>query len=73
MIDFELLNDGTLIKQWSTLGVKLLQTETGELYDDPVDIYPCYYHYTESDIPIQPGDEKNITDEEFFDMLEEIL
>jgi hypothetical protein len=53
MILTELLNDGTLIKHYSDLGVLLLQNETGIKYADPVDIVPCPYTYTETDEPIE--------------------
>ena len=53
MIQFEYLNEGTLIRQYSDLGVMLLQNETGEKYSDPVDVVPCRYTYSETDEPIE--------------------
>ena len=41
-----------LIQQYSTKNVKLLQTETGTVYDKPIDVYPCRYNYEETDEPI---------------------
>lgn len=74
MIQTEYLNDGTLIKHWSDKGVLLLQVETGALYSEPIDLVPCRYTYEETD---QYEDSKNgeeeIMDEEFMDMLEEVL
>lgn len=58
MINFELLNDDTLIRHFSDKGVKLLQVETGEVYPDPVDIVPCPYTYEETDELIK-NDEDN--------------
>lgn len=71
MIKFEYLNDGTLIRQWSDAGVMLLQVETGAMYSDPVDLVPCRYTYVETEEPVDG--EEEITDEEFVDMLEEVL
>lgn len=71
MIKTEFLNDGTLIKHYSDTGFMLLQVETGAKYSDPVDVVPCRYTYEETDELID-GDEE-ITDEEFFDMIEEVL
>ena len=56
MIQIEYLNDGTLIKHYSDIGVMLLQNETGLLYSDSVDVVPCRYTYTETDIPCEVGE-----------------
>jgi hypothetical protein len=71
MILTEYLNDGTLIKHYSDSGFMLLQNETGVKYSDPVDVVPCRYTYTETDELIE-GDEE-ITEDEFMDMIEEVL
>lgn len=44
------------IRHYSSAGMKLLQVETGKVYDDAVDIVPCPYTYTETDQPVE-GDE----------------
>ena len=49
MIQLELLNDDTLVKHYSDKGVMLRQKETGILYSDPVDIFPCPYTYEETE------------------------
>lgn len=49
MIKTELLKDGTLIRHYSTEGMKLLQVETGMVYDEAIDIVPCKYTYEETD------------------------
>jgi hypothetical protein len=72
MIKTEFLNDGTLIKHYSDAGYMLLQVETGMKYADPVDIVPCRYTYEETDELID-GDDGEISDDEFLDMLEEVL
>lgn len=71
MILTEYLNDGTLIKHYSDKGVMLLQVETGAKYADPIDLVPCAYTYEETDELIE-GDEE-ITDDEFLDMIAEVL
>lgn len=58
MIQTELLNDGTLIRHWSDLGVLLLQVETGNKYSDPIDVVPCRYTYEETLEPIEEEDEE---------------
>jgi hypothetical protein len=72
MIKTEFLNDGTLVKHYSDAGFMLRQVETGAMYSDPIDIVPCPYTYEETDEYIDGGDEE-ITDEEFLDMIEEVL
>lgn len=49
MIQFEYLNDGTLIRHYSDAGFMLLQVETGAKYSDPIDLVPCAYTYEETD------------------------
>lgn len=71
MILTEYLNDGTLIKHYSDKGVMLLQVETGAKYSDPVDVVPCRYTYEETEELIDG--ENEITDDEFLDMIEEVL
>ena len=73
MIKTEYLNDGTLIKHYSDKGVMLLQVETGEKYSDPVDVVPCRYTYEETDEYVEGESNEEITDDEFLDMLEEVL
>lgn len=73
MIQVEYLNDNTLIKHYSDSGMMLLQEETGMKYSEAVDVIPCRYTYIETDEPIDLGDDSEITEEEFFDMIEEVL
>lgn len=73
MIITEHLNDGTLIKHYSDAGFLLLQNETGAKYSEPIDIVPCPYTYTETDEYADEEDGTEITDEEFVDMIEEVL
>ena len=42
-----------LIRQNSDISVKLRKMETGETYDEAVDLVPCPYNYEETDIPIE--------------------
>lgn len=62
MILTELLRDGTLIKHYSDKKVMLLQNETGAMYPEPVDLYPCAYTYSETDVPIEG--EEEVTEEQ---------
>lgn len=52
MIITELLKDGKLIRHYSDMDMKLLQVETGMVYDEAIDIVPCRYTYEETDEPI---------------------
>ena len=47
-----------LYQRTSTLKVKIRQIETGEAYDDPIDIEPCPYTYEETEIPIDDTEPK---------------
>lgn len=71
MIQTEYLNEGTLVKHYSDQGFLLLQQETGQTYAEPIDVVPCPFTYIETNELID-GDEE-ITDEEFLDMIEEVL
>ena len=71
MIQTELLRDGTLIRHYSDEKKLLRQNETDALYADPVDIYPCPYTYTETDMYID-GDEE-ISGEELLQLMKEVL
>lgn len=53
MIKTELLKDGTLIRHYSDSGMKLLQVETGIVYDEAIDIVPCQYTYAETNEPTE--------------------
>ena len=57
MIKTELLKDGTLIRHYSNIGMKLLQVETGIEYDEAIDIVPCQYTYEETETPIEVTEE----------------
>lgn len=37
-----------LIKTYSNTGLYILQNETGEVYEEAVDLYPSRYTYTET-------------------------
>lgn len=57
MIIVELVDNDTRERRYSDKNVKLLQVETGVLYEDAVDIIPCRYTYEESDVPIESIDD----------------
>ena len=58
-------------RRYSDQGVKIRQIETGELYEDAVDVIPCPYTYEETDEPIPP-DETDATVEDCQAALEEM-
>ena len=49
------------VRHYSDAGYKLRQIETGNIYNDAVDVIPCAYTYEETDEPV-PDEE--ITPEE---------
>lgn len=42
------------IRHYSDQNFKIRQVETGRIYDDAVDRYPCKWTYEETDEPIEP-------------------
>lgn len=48
MIQEEFLNDNTLIKHYSDKNLMLVQVETGNKYEEAIDIVPCKYTYEET-------------------------
>lgn len=48
----EKMNDN-LVHHYSDEGCYILQNETGIKYSDAVDVIPCQYTYTETDMPIE--------------------
>ena len=53
MIIVELVDDGTRERRYSDKDVMIKQIETGDLYEDAVDVIPCKYTYEETDVPIE--------------------
>lgn len=41
------INTKCYVKHFSDNGSKLLQNETGQIYDEAVDLEPCKYTYSE--------------------------
>lgn len=59
MIIEEFLDEGTSVHHFSTEKVKILQVETGIVYDDAIDVVPCPFTYEETKIPLEdPTDEE---------------
>ena len=59
-------NIGNLIRHYSDAGLKLRQVETGEIYDDAIDIVPCPFTYEETDEPINgEGEGEEATAEDY--------
>lgn len=47
-----------LIKTWTDDETKtLLQVETGQTYDEAIDVYPCHFTYQEVDKPQSESEE----------------
>lgn len=61
MVREETLPGGTQVRHYSDESMMIRQEETGFLYDEAIDVIPCQYTYTETDIPIpeDPEDETN--------------
>lgn len=57
MIIEEYVENGERIRHYSDQNVLIRQLETGELYEDAVDVLPCRYTYEETDQPIPEPDE----------------
>ncbi len=57
MIREEYLQSGRLVHHWSDINMKILQVETGLVYEDAIDVVPCRYTYTETDEPIEATEE----------------
>ena len=50
--------EGNLITHYSDIGKKLLQVETGIIYDEATDLIPCRYTYEEADEYIEQDEEE---------------
>jgi hypothetical protein len=59
-----------LVLTKSDSGYRIKQVETGEVYDEAVDVYPCRYTYTETDEPISPDGEA--TEQDYLNALAEL-
>lgn len=57
MIVEELVEEGTRVRHYSDENFKIRQNETDRIYEDAVDVLPCKYTYSETDIPIEPIDD----------------
>ena len=66
MIVTEYLNNKTLIRHYSDLNLMILQNETGIKYSEAIDIIPCIYTYSETNIPIDDNTNRNIYSSEEF-------
>ena len=67
MIIVETLEGGRRERRYSDQGMKLLQVQTGNKYDDAVDVVPCKYDYTETDEPVD--EEEPLEAQEALDMI----
>jgi len=60
MIIEELVEDGQRVRHYSDQDMKILQVETGLIYEDAVDVIPCKYTYEETDQPIEHDEPEEI-------------
>jgi hypothetical protein len=61
MIIVEYIETENREHRYSDLNMKIRQIETGNLYEDAVDVIPCPYTYEETDIPVE-GNELSAQD-----------
>ena len=54
MIVEQIIDDGASVLHCSSRGVKILQVETGIVYDEAIDVNPCPYTYEETNEPLNP-------------------
>lgn len=69
-------NGRLLVRTYSDAGKKIIQEETGWVYDEAVDPLDMHRVYTESDEDIEQSEDdggRDISAEEVMDALEEIL
>ena len=64
MIIVEYIDVENRERRYSDQGVMIRKVETGELYEDAVDVIPCPYTYEETDEPITP-DETEATSQDY--------
>ena len=57
---------GDRIHTYSDAGMKILQNETGVVYEDAIDVPEMGYTYTETDIPL---DEEELSDTEVLNII----
>lgn len=56
--DFGVAHDD-LIKTWTDDETKtMLQVETGDMYEEAIDLYPCRFTYQEIDKPVEETEEE---------------
>ena len=68
---FKTRKDGVVLNRtYSDAGFRILQNETGVVYDEAVDVVPCKYTYSETDEFIEATEEA--TDEDYQTALREM-
>lgn len=48
--------ENNIVRHYSDSGFRILQNETGIVYDDAVDVMPCRYNYSET-VELVEGDD----------------
>lgn len=68
MIKQEILEDNPdLIRTYSTAGFKILQVDTGAIYDEAIDIATTTHIYEETDEPIDDSDSEDYTELDYYE------
>ena len=68
MIKQEIYEDNPdLIRTYSTMGFKILQVDTGIVYDEAIDIATTTHTYEETDKPIDDPDSEDYTEPDYYD------
>lgn len=74
MVKSELIGDGTLIRTHSDTRMKIRQVETGNVYDEAVDVLPLRYSYEETNEPVDSGEESELEGlREYYDRTQAVL
>lgn len=64
MIIKEYFDDKLLVRHYSDSGYRILQVETGIIYDEAIDNMPCIYTYEETEELIDQQEEEIIIERE---------
>lgn len=64
MIIKEYFDDKLLVRHYSDSGYRILQVETGIIYDEAIDNMPCIYTYEETEELIDQQEEEIIIEGE---------
>ena len=72
MLVSEMIEYGQRVRHYSDLNMKIIQNETGNVYDDAVDVLTCKYTYSETGKPIEVEDVNEVTEADYLAALERL-